>query len=115
MAYFHDDSDSLSDWFGMAVFLEGDKAEKYGDGKGVTGDIMLFDGKWNVTVIPVNDKPFKLRTEQPSMTVVARQSKPITSDNLRTEDADNSGVYTITYFSALGFRHPYLKSKPCVP
>ena len=111
MAYFHDDSDSLSDWFGMAVFLEGDKAEKYGDGKGVTGDIMLFDGKWNVTVIPVNDKPFKLRTEQPSMTVVARQSKPITSDNLRTEDADNSGVYTISiYFLASGYRHPYLKS-----
>ena len=91
VSYFHDDSDSLRDWYGISVFLEGDKSEMYGDGKGHTGDIMLLDGVWNITVIPVNDRPFKLVTDQPSMTVVARQSKPITADNLRTEDADNPG------------------------
>ena len=56
VSYFHDDSDSLGDSYGVAVFLEGDKAEKYGDGKGHTGDIMLIDAHWNVTVIPVNDR-----------------------------------------------------------
>ena len=88
IAYGHDHSDTLQDTFGVAIYLEGDKSEKFGDGKGQGGDVLLYDGRWNVSVIPVNDKPFRLVTETPSMTVVQRQSKAITSNTLFVKDPD---------------------------
>ncbi len=75
VSYVHDHSDSLSDTFGVAVFLEGDKSETFGDGKGQSGDVLLYEGHWNVSVIPINDRPFRLLTENPGFTVVQRQSK----------------------------------------
>ena len=88
VAYFHDDSDTSADTYGMAVYLEGDKSEKYGDGRGQTGDILLFDRLWNISIVAVNDRPFRLRTDSPSMTVVQRQAKAISRDMLLTEDMD---------------------------
>ncbi len=88
IAYGHDHSDTLQDTFGVAIYLEGDKSEKFGDGKGQTADVLLYDGRWNVSVMPVNDRQFRLLTEAPSMTVVQKQSKAITANMLYVEDPD---------------------------
>ena len=50
VSYLHDHSDTVNDTFGVAIFLEGDKSETYGDGKGQSGDVLLFEGVWNVAV-----------------------------------------------------------------
>ena len=89
LSYHHDHSDTSYDTFGVSVFLEGEKSEVYGDGKGRTGDVLLYNGIWNITVLPVNDQKFRLLTDSPSMTVVQRQSKVISRDFLLAEDPDN--------------------------
>ena len=83
ISYHHDHSDSREDHFGVSVFLEGDRSA------GV-GDVLLYSGVWNITVIPVNDQGFVLITDSPSMTVVQRQSRTLTREMLFTQDADNS-------------------------
>ena len=98
VSYAHDHSDTVHDTFGVAIFLEGDKSETFGDGKGQSGDVLLFEGVWNVTVQPINDRQFRLLTENPGMTVVQRQSYTITSSELLTEDPDtppNHVVYDV--------------------
>ena len=70
------------------LLVAGDKSETFGDGKGQSGDVLLYDGLWNVTISPINDQPFRLLTENPGMTVVQRQSKTITPALLFTEDPD---------------------------
>ncbi len=90
VSYHHDHSDTARDSFGIAIFLEG---EAFSDGRGGRlggGDVMLYNGLWNVTVLPLNDQKFRLITDNPSMTVVQRQAKPITSEVLYAEDPDNS-------------------------
>ena len=62
MSYVHDHSDTLMDSFGVAIFLEGEKSETFGDGKGQSGDVLLYEGLWNVTINPINDRPFRLIT-----------------------------------------------------
>ena len=62
MSYVHDHSDTLVDSFGVAIFLEGEKSETFGDGKGQSGDVLLYEGLWNVTIKPINDRPFRLIT-----------------------------------------------------
>lgn len=105
VSYVHDHSDTLVDTFGVAIFLEGDKSETYGDGKGQSGDVLLYDGLWNVTIAPVNDQAFRLLTENPGMTVVQGQSKAITSSLLFTEDPDtppNQLTYDVMKAPAFG-------------
>ena len=105
VSYVHDHSDTLSDNFGVAIFLEGDKSETFGDGKGQSGDVLLYEGQWNVTIRPINDRPFRLLTENPGMTVVQRQSKAIVSSFLYTEDPDtpaNQIIYDVMKAPAFG-------------
>ena len=45
-------------------------SETYGDGKGQSGDVLLFEGIWNVSVSAINDQKFKLLTDPPGMTIV---------------------------------------------
>ena len=87
LAYTHDDSDSLTDVYGIAVYLIGDKSERYGDGRGHSGDILLSDAVWNISIAPVNDKSFHLVSND-AMTVVQRQAKAITRNMLYTQDDD---------------------------
>ena len=87
LAYTHDDSDSLTDVYGISVYLIGDKSERYGDGRGHSGDILLSDALWNISIAPVNDKSFHLVSND-AMTVVQRQSKAITRNMLYTQDDD---------------------------
>jgi chondroitin sulfate proteoglycan 4 len=96
ITYAHDHSDTHYDSFGVAIFLEGDKSETYNDGKGRIGDVLLYDGLWNVTILPINDQPFRLLTDNPGITVVQRQSKAISANMLFTEDPDTP-AYQIKY------------------
>ena len=95
VSYKHDHSDTTHDCFKIAIFLQGDKSETYGDGKGQIGDILLFEGLWNVTIQPINDQIFQLVTENPSITVVQRQSKTISSSDLCTKDPDTAPNHLI--------------------
>ena len=81
VTYHHDHSDTTRDTFGVAVLLEGGA---------MAGDVVLFNGVWNVSVLPVNDQKFRLVTDSPGMTVVQRQSKVLSSQILYTEDPDNA-------------------------
>ena len=81
VTYHHDHSDTTRDHFGVAVLLEGG---------GMAGDVVLFNGVWNVTILPVNDQKFRLVTDSPSMTVVQRQAKALSGQILLTEDPDNT-------------------------
>ena len=67
MSYVHDHSDTLMDSFGVAIFLEGEKSETFGDGRGQSGDVLLYEGLWNVTIKPINDRPFRLITGKKSI------------------------------------------------
>ena len=62
VSYVHDHSDTLMDSFGVAIFLEGEKSETFGDGRGQSGDVLLYEGLRNVTIKPINDRPFRLIT-----------------------------------------------------
>eukprot|EP00094_Tigriopus_californicus_P012169 TCALIF_11761-PA protein Name:"Similar to CSPG4 Chondroitin sulfate proteoglycan 4 (Homo sapiens)" AED:0.07 eAED:0.06 QI:0/0.64/0.33/0.86/1/1/15/679/2482 len=108
MSYHHDHSDTTQDSFGIAIYLEGDRSEVYGDGKGTKGDVLLYNGKWNVSILPVNDQAFRLLTDSPSMTIVQSQARAITRDMLLTEDGDNSPaeiVYDVINFPSNGRLH----------
>lgn len=57
VSYHHDHSDSHRDQFGIDIFLEGDRNEiMHADGRTINGDILLFSGIWNITVLQVNDQ-----------------------------------------------------------
>ena len=105
VSYVHDHSDTVHDHFSIAIFIQGDRSETYGDGKGQTGNILLFEGAWNVTIQPINDKEFKLLTDNPSITVVQGQSKIISSAFLFTKDPDtpaNKIIYEIKQQPSIG-------------
>ena len=59
VTYAHDDSDTLEDHFEVALFLEGDRSEMFGDGRGRTGDLLLCKTLVNITILPKNDRPFR--------------------------------------------------------
>ena len=97
LEYKHDDSDTVEDFYGIAVYLVGDKSERYGDGRGHTGDILLSDTLWNISITPINDRSFHLVSND-GMTVVQRQTKAITRNMLYTQDDDTPAediVYVI--------------------
>ncbi len=41
MTYAHDDSDTVEDAFDVSLYLEGDRSETFGDGRGRTGDLLV--------------------------------------------------------------------------
>jgi len=59
LTYAHDDSDTVEDHFDVSLFLEGDRSETFGDGRGRTGDLLLCKTTINITVLPKNDRPFR--------------------------------------------------------
>lgn len=77
ISYYHDNSDTLEDRIDFSLYL-------------MPGRVLLCNASVAVTIIPVNDKEFKLVTDPPSMTVVQKQNQTITRDNLLTIDPDTS-------------------------
>ena len=74
LTYAHDDSDTISDSFDVSLFLEGDRSETFGDGRGRTGDLLLCKTTINITVLPKNDRPFRLKPNQTSQGLVKEQA-----------------------------------------
>ncbi|XP_076636368.1 chondroitin sulfate proteoglycan 4-like protein [Colletes latitarsis] len=75
IVYCHDHSDTLEDRINFSLYL-------------TPGHILLCNASVPVIIEPVNDKPFKLITNNPSIRVVQNQNQTITSKNLLTEDPD---------------------------
>ncbi|KOC68137.1 Chondroitin sulfate proteoglycan 4, partial [Habropoda laboriosa] len=75
IAYYHDHSDTLEDRINFSLYL-------------TPGHILLCNTSIPVIIEPVNDEPFKLITNAPSITVVQNQNQTITRENLLTIDPD---------------------------
>ncbi|XP_076245402.1 chondroitin sulfate proteoglycan 4-like protein [Calliopsis andreniformis] len=75
IAYYHDHSDTLEDRINFSLYL-------------TPGHILLCNTSIPVIIEPVNDEPFKLVTNAPSITVVQNQSQTITRESLLTNDPD---------------------------
>lgn len=75
IAYYHDHSDTLEDRINFSLYL-------------TPGHILLCNTSIPVIIEPVNDEPFKLITNAPSITVVQNQNQTITRENLLTTDPD---------------------------
>ncbi|CAK9831143.1 Chondroitin sulfate proteoglycan 4 [Anthophora retusa] len=75
IAYYHDHSDTLEDRINFSLYL-------------TPGHILLCNTSIPVIIEPVNDEPFKLITNAPSITVVQNQNQTITRENLLTNDPD---------------------------
>ena len=48
LSFHHDHSDTREDHFGVSIFMEGNSNGG--------GDVLLYSGVWNITVLPVNDQ-----------------------------------------------------------
>ena len=68
--FFSVKSDSAVSGFSYLTIFFLNFSETYGDGKGQSGDVLLFEGIWNVSVSAINDREFNLLTDPPGMTVV---------------------------------------------
>ena len=68
IAYYHDHSDTLEDRINFSLYL-------------TPGHILLCNTSIPVIIEPVNDEPFKLNTNAPSITVVQNQNQTITKEN----------------------------------
>ncbi|XP_017888198.1 chondroitin sulfate proteoglycan 4 isoform X2 [Ceratina calcarata] len=75
IAYYHDHSDTLEDHINFSLYL-------------IPGNILLCNTSIPVIIQPVNDEPFKLITNEPSITVVQNQNQTITRETLLTIDPD---------------------------
>lgn len=75
IAYYHDHSDTLEDRIIFSLYL-------------TPGHILLCNTSIPVIIEPVNDEPFKLITNAPSITVVQNQNQTISRENLLTNDPD---------------------------
>ncbi|XP_068618390.1 chondroitin sulfate proteoglycan 4 [Battus philenor] len=73
--YEHDGSDTLEDKIDMSLYLLPDY-------------VLLCNVTIPITVIPVNDQPFRLLTDTPQIQVVQGENYTITRNDLLTEDAD---------------------------
>ncbi|XP_033328605.2 chondroitin sulfate proteoglycan 4-like protein [Megalopta genalis] len=75
IAYYHDHSDTLEDRINFSLYL-------------TPGHILLCNTSIPVNIGPVNDEPFRLVTNAPSIKVVQNQNQTITRKSLLTIDPD---------------------------
>lgn len=80
VVYQHDHSDTEADEILFSLVLQGSDLEEEG--------LLLYNGSISITVNPVNDQPFSLRTHAPNMAVVQGQSRALSPEELNTEDSD---------------------------
>ncbi|XP_042310100.1 chondroitin sulfate proteoglycan 4-like [Sceloporus undulatus] len=84
ITYMHDDSETLSDQFIFAVWLN----QK---GKSTTKpDSDILEELFNITVVPVNDQAPELKTKRLHLNVLQGDTAVIGSENLKVEDLDNT-------------------------
>ena len=82
--YMHDHSDSLWDAFQFNIEIEVSGAMSTGQNRRPS----RMSNTFNITVNPVNDEPFKLRTQYPGIRLVQGFTANITKKELYTEDPD---------------------------
>ncbi|CAG4984167.1 unnamed protein product [Parnassius apollo] len=75
--YEHDGSDTLEDKIDMSLYLLPDY-------------VLLCNVSIPITIVPVNDQPFRLLTDSPQIQVVQGENYTITRKDLLTEDADTA-------------------------
>ena len=94
VVYQHDHSDSL--WDAFNFFIEIEIPGKHSDES--TWRTSRLSNVFNITVLPINDQPFKLMTKYPDIEVVQGFAANITSSELLTTDPDtppNEIVYQV--------------------
>ncbi|CAK1588060.1 unnamed protein product [Parnassius mnemosyne] len=77
--YEHDGSDTLEDKIDMSLYLLPDY-------------VLLCNVTIPITIVPVNDQPFRLLTDSPQIQVVQGENYTITQKDLLTEDADTAPI-----------------------
>ncbi|NXT51149.1 CSPG4 protein, partial [Pluvianellus socialis] len=92
IVYIHDNSESLSDNFTFAVWLnlKSKSATKPHSG--------VLEERFNITVVPVNDQAPELKTKRLHLKVLQGDMSVLGSENLKVEDLDNTPTelkYTI--------------------
>ncbi|XP_072848868.2 chondroitin sulfate proteoglycan 4 [Pogona vitticeps] len=83
ITYVHDDSESLTDQFLFAVWLNQKSKSSTKPDSGV------LEESFNITVVPVNDQPPELKTKALHLTVLQRDTVVLGPENLKVEDLDN--------------------------
>ncbi|XP_070791991.1 chondroitin sulfate proteoglycan 4-like [Pituophis catenifer annectens] len=84
ITYVHDDSESLTDHFIFAVWLN-EKSKST-----VKPNIDVIEEAFNITVVPVNDQVPKLKSKLLCLNVLQGDRTVLGQDNLNVEDLDNS-------------------------
>lgn len=84
ITYVHDDSESLTDHFIFAVWLN----EKSKSAEKPNTDVL--EEAFNITVVPVNDQVPKLKSKLLCLNVLQGDRTVLGQDNLNVEDLDNS-------------------------
>ncbi|KAI0239538.1 Chondroitin sulfate proteoglycan 4 [Lamellibrachia satsuma] len=84
VVYHHDHSDSLWDAFHFVIEIE--IPGKHSDES--TRRASRLTNMFNITVLPINDQPFRLMTKYPDIEVVQGFTANITSSELLTTDPD---------------------------
>uniref|UniRef100_A0A670YMT0 Laminin G domain-containing protein n=1 Tax=Pseudonaja textilis TaxID=8673 RepID=A0A670YMT0_PSETE len=84
ITYVHDDSESLTDHFIFAVWLN-EKSKST-----VKPNIDVLEEAFNITVVPVNDQVPKLQSKLLCLNVLQGDRKVLGPDNLNVDDLDNS-------------------------
>ncbi|KAH0627939.1 hypothetical protein JD844_008531 [Phrynosoma platyrhinos] len=84
ITYVHDDTETLSDQFIFAVWLnqKGKSAAK--------PDSDILEELFNITVMPVNDQAPELKTKRLYMNVLQGETAVLGMENLKVEDLDNT-------------------------
>ncbi|XP_062828478.1 chondroitin sulfate proteoglycan 4 [Anolis carolinensis] len=84
ITYVHDDSESLSDQFLFAVWLnqKGRSTAKTDSG--------VLEELFNITVVPVNDQVPELKTKRLHLNVLQGDTAVLGPENLKVEDLDNT-------------------------
>ncbi|XP_062456056.1 chondroitin sulfate proteoglycan 4-like [Rhea pennata] len=83
IVYVHDDSESLTDNFTFAVWLN----LKSKSATKPHGDVL--EEMFNITVVPVNDQAPELKTKRLRLKVLQGDVSVLGSENLKVEDLDN--------------------------
>ncbi|XP_039211715.1 chondroitin sulfate proteoglycan 4-like isoform X2 [Crotalus tigris] len=84
ITYVHDDSESLTDHFIFAVWLN-EKSKS-----AVKPNIDVLEEAFNITVVPVNDQVPKLKSKLLCLNVLQGDRTVLGQDSLNVEDLDNS-------------------------
>lgn len=84
ITYVHDDSESLTDYFTFAVWLN----QKSKSTTKPNSDVL--EERFNITVVPVNDQPPQLKTKMLHLNILQGDTVILGPENLKVEDMDNT-------------------------